>query len=300
MPPSRPETITCRSEEAIQEQHPQGAILLQNRVLSPGIELAHFRHPPTELPDSFYQQHLILVHTEVPLATQVEQVTAGHYQTAEIKSGDVIIIPAQTVHRAHWNHEHAYLALWLAPKIFEQCLGDAIAGKSVEVLPQFLTPDASLYGISLALKGELETSGLGGKLYTDSLITALSAHLLQNYCNLTTHQSISPGCLPKYKLHQVLAYIHTHLNQNLSLAELATIAQISPNYFLTQFKQSMGLTPHQFVIHQRIESAKVLLVRNNMTIADVAYELGFSHQSHFTRHFKRQVGVTPRQFLAKL
>ena len=105
--------------------------------------------------------------------------------------------------------------------------------------------------------------------------------------------------MPRYKLHPVLEYIHAHLDQNLSLAELATITKISPNYFLTQFKRSTGLSPHQYIIHQQIDKAKVMLIRNNMAIADVAYELGFSHQSHFTRYFKRQVGVTPKQFLAQ-
>ncbi|WP_315865279.1 helix-turn-helix transcriptional regulator [Acaryochloris thomasi] len=61
----------------------------------------------------------------------------------------------------------------------------------------------------------------------------------------------------------------------------------------------MGLTPHQYVIHQRIECAKGLLVKEKMAISDAAYAMGFSHQSHFTRHFKRQVGVTPKQFLAR-
>lgn len=234
----------------------------------------------------------------MPSVTQVEQVTAGHYQTAEIQRGDVIIIPAQTVHSAHWNHEHTYLALWLTPERIKQSLGDEVAGQSVEVLPQFITPDASLYGIGLALKGELEVPGLGGPLYTDSLITALSAHLLRNYCDLGTRQFTPSVCLLQYKLDPVLDYIHKHLNQNLSLAELAAIAQISPNYFLTQFKQATGLTPHQYVIHRRIESAKGLLVKR-MAIAEVAYTMGFSHQSHFTRHFKRQVGVTPKQFLAQ-
>lgn len=290
--------MNYKSKETVWEHQQQGAIPLQNPAFSAGVELAYYRHPPTELPDNFYRQHLLVIHTEVPLPTRVEQVTAGHYQTGEVRTGDIILIPAQTIHRVSWNHEHTYLALWLAPQRFEQCLGDAMSGQSVELLPQFITPDSSLYGIGIALREELEAPGQEGQLYMDSLITALSAHLLRHYCHLTRSQPFSPGCLPRYKLHPVLEYIHAHLDRNLSLAELATIAQISPNYFLTQFKQATGLSPHQYIIHQRIERAKVMLIRNNMAIADVAYELGFSHQSHFTRHFKRQVGVTPKQFLS--
>lgn len=226
-----PKIMTCDSKEVAEEHHPQGSILLHHRMLSAGVELAHYRHPSTELPDSSYPQHLILIHTEVPKITRVEQITAGHYQTAEIKRGDVIIIPAHTVHCAHWNHEHTYLALWLTPEKVKQCLGDEIVGQSVEVLPQFITPDTSLFGIGLALQGELEIPGLGGSLYTDSLITALSAHLLRNYCDLDPSKCLPVGGLPKYKLDLVLDYMHSHLSQNLSLKELAVIARISPNYF---------------------------------------------------------------------
>lgn len=296
---SRSTVTNYKCEEAIGEHHQQGATPLQNPVLSAGVEVAHYRHPPAELPDNSYPQHLLVIHTEVPAPTRVEQVTSGHYQTGELNTGDSILIPAQTTHRVYWNQEHTYLALWLSPERLEQCLGDTVAGQSVEVLPRFITSDSSLYGIGLALRGELENPGREGKLYLDSLITALSAHLFRHHSNVTTSQPSVPVCLPRYKLDPVLEYIHTHLDRNLSLAELATIAQISPNYFLTQFKRSTGLTPHQYLIHQRIARAKGLLIQNDMTIADVAYELGFAHQSHFTRHFKRQVGLTPKQFLAQ-
>lgn len=172
-------------------------------------------------------------------------------------------------------------------------------GQSVELLPQFLLSDPLLYNVGTALKTEVETPGLGGHLYVDSLITTLSAHLLRHYCVQKLSQGMVSGGLPKSKLRQVLEYIDAHLYQDLTLTELAAIAQISPNYFATQFKQSTGQSPHQFVIRQRIERAKELLVAEKGAIADVAYQVGFAHQSHFTRHFKRLVGVTPKQFLAR-
>lgn len=279
--------------------HPSGAVLLQHGILAPGAMLAYYRHPPTVLPDSSYEQHLLLIHLDVPATTQVEQVTAGTYQTAEIGSGDIILIPARTTHRASWNREHEYLALWLAPETLEACLADAISGRTVEVLPQFVTPDSSLYGLGLALKGALGASTSGDRLYVDAVITAISARLLRNYSNLVLHQPI-PNGLPAYQLEKTVEYIHAYLDRNISLAELADIARISPNYFLTLFKQSTGLTPHQYLIHQRIERAKVLLLKRDRAISEIACGLGFSHQSHFTRHFKRLVGMTPKQFLQQL
>jgi AraC family transcriptional regulator len=277
--------------------YPPGATLLQHQKFSTGIDLAYYRHPPISLPSSICPQHLILIHTDVPFGTQVEQYTNGCCQRAEMKCQDVIIIPAQSVHSAQWNQEHSYLILRITDEVFQERLRNEIEGYYVEILPQFLLTDSLIYGIAMALKAESEASGIGGQLYIDSLLTTLFAHLLRNYCasQLTpTNRMVS---LPRDKLRRVLDFIHTHLDQNLTLSELAAIAQASPNYFAAQFKCAMGMPPHQYLILQRVERAKDLLVREKLSIADVATQLGFAHQSHFTKHFKRVMGVTPRQFL---
>jgi AraC family transcriptional regulator len=94
----------------------------------------------------------------------------------------------------------------------------------------------------------------------------------------------------------VTEYVAQHLDQNLTLATLAAIAHISPSYFSALFKNSTGLAPHQYVIHCRINRAKQLLLQG-VSMAEVASDSGFSHQSHLSRHFKRLVGVTPKEFL---
>lgn len=277
--------------------YPLGATLLQHQKFSLGIDLIHYRHPPTDIPSSVCPQHLILIHTDVPSNTQVEQLTDGHYQSAEMKNQEIIIIPAQIAHSARWNREHSYLMLRVADEIFQDYLGDAIAGYCVELFPQFLLTDLLIYSIAMALKTDSEASELGGQLYVDSLLTTLFAHLLRHYCTSQPTQANQMVSLSKYKLNRVLDFIHTHLDQNLALSELAAIAQVSPNYFAAQFKCATGMPPHQYLILQRIERAKDLLIREKLSIADVATQLGFAHQSHFTKHFKRVMGVTPRQFL---
>jgi AraC family transcriptional regulator len=96
-------------------------------------------------------------------------------------------------------------------------------------------------------------------------------------------------------LQQAIDYIHTNLDRDLSLAELASDVNISPTYFASLFKQATGISPYQYVIRQRVERAKVMLTKTNLTIADIALQVGFSSQSHLTQQFKRVTGLTPKQ-----
>lgn len=288
------QSIDCTNEV---EMSALGAKLLLHSTLSEGVDLLHFHHQPAELPKNTSQQHLILINTHVLPDTYVEQVTEGYLQEAVMRIGDIIIVPAETMSSACWNKEHSYLALCLDPIVLEQQAKEMMR-EDVELLPQFALPDALLRSLGIALKNELEVPNSEERLYIDSLVATLTAHLLRHYCAHKPIQIINAG-LPKTKLKQVLEYIQDHLNQELTLLELAAIAQVSPNYFATQFKQSTGLAPHQYVIKQRIEKAKELMIAGFGSLAEVAELVGFADQSHFTRHFKRLVGITPKKFLTQ-
>ena len=107
------------------------------------------------------------------------------------------------------------------------------------------------------------------------------------------------GSLPPHKLEQAIDYIHTHLGENISLLAIATELDMSQYYFCRLFKQSMGMTPHQFVILQRIERAKYLLHHTKKTILNIADECGFADSSHFAKHLTRRVGIPPGEFRKK-
>lgn len=75
---------------------------------------------------------------------------------------------------------------------------------------------------------------------------------------------------------------------------IAKAVEISPSYFLTLFKQSTGMAPHQYVITRRIERAKALLTQTRLPIAEIATRTGFADQSHLTRLMRRHTGLTPK------
>ncbi|MEP0859678.1 AraC family transcriptional regulator [Trichocoleus sp. DQ-U1] len=104
------------------------------------------------------------------------------------------------------------------------------------------------------------------------------------------------GGLPLHKLREAIAYINDYLDQDLMLAEIAATVQMSPHYFASLFKQSTGFAPHQYVTKCRIEKAKLLLARQELTIAEILQQVGFKSQSHFTRVFRQYTTTTPKAY----
>jgi AraC family transcriptional regulator len=153
--------------------------------------------------------------------------------------------------------------------------------------------DPQIETIALSLLSELRSEGLGGRLYVESLANLLGIHLLRH------HSSVKPPSLPRSvgldrtTLKHVSAHIEEHLAEDLSLAELAAVAALSPYHFARLFKASTGITPYQYVIRRRIERAKLLLSTTTWFLSAIAPAVGFAHESHLALHFKRLTGILP-------
>ena len=156
--------------------------------------------------------------------------------------------------------------------------------------------DLVINRIGLLGRKELSTRGIGGRLYAESLGTALAVHLLRQYSTAPR----TPVGLASRPLQRVIDYINEHLQDELSLFELSRLATLSPHHFATAFKASTGISPHRYVIERRIDRARDLLRQDEKTISEIAYAVGFSSQSHLTANFRRTTGVTPRRFRQSL
>ena len=171
-----------------------------------------------------------------------------------------------------------------------------LAGRDAVCLrPQLHLEDAKLEHLGWALVAELESGDQHDRLFAESVSNAIAVHLVRRYSEArpveTTHG------LSRRQFRLVVDYMNEHITASLSLSELAAVAGLSPSHFNSLFKQSAGVTAHQYVIRRRVDRAVNLLSRAGARLIDVADQAGFADQSHMTRCMRRVVGMTPAAIL---
>jgi AraC family transcriptional regulator len=216
-----------------------------------------------------------------------------------LHEGDNLFIPAGQP--SYWCQDKSGITcsplfICLKPELIQQVAeASDIDSRRFEFMHCFGQQDLQLHQIGMLMFAELRSGGMMGQLYVESLTQILVIHLLRHYSTLTRPIASQNNSFTRIQLQQAIDYIHTYLNRELSLAELASVVNISPTYFASLFKQEMGISPHQYVIRQRVEKAKLMLAKTDLAIADIALQVGFSSQSHLTQQFKRLTGMTPKQ-----
>jgi AraC family transcriptional regulator len=268
--------------------------LSSNKVAWKGIIAEVHRFPALDPLAHRAQRHDLALQLSPP--TTLEWKTGRTWQNQQVVPGNLSFCPAgaETMHR--WQDDIALLLLSLDPFFLARVAHETLGCDRIEFINQYGAIDPHIQHLGLALKAELETGGMNGKLYGESIAIALSVHLLRRY-NVQPQMICNPveGLAPRV-LKQAITFIEANLNQDLSLSRLASEVHMSPYHFARGFKQATGLTPHQYVTQQRLEYAKRLLAQHSFSIGDVAYQCGFDSQSHFTMLFRRWVGVTPKLY----
>jgi len=159
-------------------------------------------------------------------------------------------------------------------------------------------------GVRAALCGDAHSAHVGAKIEGMNVLV-LALHSLEEqhaqevvdaYLNATLAPIEVVGGLPPRRLQRVFAYIRENVARGLSVNELAHVVGMSQYYFSKLFKMSTGITPHQYVMRQRVERAQEHRRERRMALAEIAPQVGFETQSHFTSVFRRLVGATPKRY----
>ncbi len=240
----------------------------------------------------------------IPMATSgFDAVTlsaiSSRQKSQKLTLENVFVTPAYQPHTLLWDRETELVMFDLEPEFIERAAGEVFRGGDIEIREEANISDNFITQLGVALCSEFKNPSSVGRLYIESLAATLAVHLLRNYSvNAQTMREFSGG-LSGAKLRRAVEYIDAHLDQNLSLSQIAEIIGMSPYHFSRALKKSTGLAPHAYVVRQRIERAKQLLVETNLPIIDIALRVGFVNQSHFSTKFRKFNGISPTAYREK-
>ena len=239
-------------------------------------------------------RHVLCLHLgePVPVSYRVDR----HQRQGVRLHGQYCVVPAGSSTRWVVSRPARSLLLRLTPTLLgetSQAMGMGADGSLLA--PAIHVRDPQVERIGWMMQAEDHDAYPGGRLFTDSLASALAARLLA----LQSRRSLSadkPGrALPAWRLRRVQEYIEAHLDEPLSLMELAAVAGYSASHFKPLFKQATGLPVHRYVLERRVERARLLLLQGEQRIGEIASAAGFSHASHMARCLRRVLGQSPSE-----
>ncbi|WP_371767901.1 helix-turn-helix domain-containing protein [Massilia sp.] len=240
------------------------------------------------------ERHVLCLHLGGPVPVSYR---AGKAERQGVRlHGQFCVVPGGSSTRWTLSRPATSLLLRLAPAHLCATADDMGRGaRAFDLAPAIHVRDPQIERIGWMMQAEDHDAHPGGRLFADSLASALAVRLVA----LQSPSRIAPArALPAWRLRHVIDYIDAHLDQDLTLAELAAVAGFSPSHFKALFRQATATPVHRFVLERRVERARLHLLEGRLSVTEVALETGFAHPSHMARWMRRLLGRSPSQVRA--
>ena len=156
--------------------------------------------------------------------------------------------------------------------------------------------DLRIRALMTAVNIERASGFPSGQLFLQSIEVALAATLVQTYSRSIKARRQIKGGLSDVSRRNVIDLVRSRISEDISLIDMAAVTGLSMTHFSHIFKKTMGKSPHQFVLQQRVQYAKELLVSLNLRMIDIALASGFKTQQHIARIFRKMSGLSPTEY----
>ncbi len=242
------------------------------------------------------------------LVTEGEgQLAIGH-ETIRLEAGHLYLIPSYSTcnYLFNKNLSHIYIHFNLATdnginiynlfsvynKVVANDLDIHLFNRLLMILPDMELPhhDPKIYQTKLWMIKKTNYQSLGQHLEAQGIIRQLFARFIN-----TQSESNLSGFLI-YRIQPVLVYIQDNLPNDISMDELAALANFSKDHFTRIFKSIIGIAPCEFIIRKRIEKAQFLLLTTDMTQSQIIEKTNFKSVSYFCRIFKKYTNYSPVEY----
>ena len=267
-----------------------------------GVEVHRYRFTYThEVPPQEHTHSQLVVHihhNESPVRTELY--TAGKTFAAQFQNGCVSIEPPGLLVSARFDNvrpvTNEATVIFIDPFVLAEIGRTKNGVGNLDILPQVNIRDSLIWEIASAMENALVSVPPVPAIYAESLAATLAAHILVNYTKPSSSH-VRSAKLNKAQLQRSIEFIHENLHRNLTLEEIAAVANMSKYHFAKSFRQAMGMAPHHYLVDLRVAKArKLLTLEKSMTLAEVANVVGYSDKSHFIAQFFKVVGTTPHKY----
>jgi len=212
----------------------------------------------------------------------------------EYMAGDIALCRRHIVGLAESPDRMKKLRFELSDLHLSEAAGDANREIELQSIPKL--KDLRIRALMTAVNIERASGFPSGQLFLHSIEVALAAVLVQTYSLSMKARRPIKGGLSDVGRRNVIDLVRSRISEDISLADMAAVTGLSVTHFSHIFKKSMGESPHQFVLQQRVQCAKELLVSLNLRMIDIALACGFKTQQHFARIFRKVCGLSPTEY----
>jgi AraC family transcriptional regulator len=164
------------------------------------------------------------------------------------------------------------------------------------ISPRLFFFDQAVWDTALKLKAEVGNSDPASRPYAEALSLVLMHELIRLERTTSTAARPLRGGLPVWQQKRVAKFIEEHLAEEIPLASLAKLVDLSLYHFARAFKQSFGAPPHRYHLARRMDRARSLLQRPALSVTQIGIRIGFRETSSFTRAFRKFTGLTPTEY----
>ncbi len=276
---------------------PRTPLLTSQKDRDSSIRIEHYQLPPHQALEHIPLQNAIVIFHQ-PIKKVWRQL-GEKCQIESIKTGDIVISPANVPHAARWEETANFTLLLLERDFLARAAYEFKHPDKIELLPTFARPDPVIYQIGVSLKNELEHFSQERqyhKMYLDTAASFLATHLLKYYSVTGSSTVRNPNTLSDRDLRQLDDYIDNYLNRDIGLAALADLMNMSQSHFRQLFKQTTGVSPYKYSLDRRLHKAAQMLLETNLEIAEIADLIGFSSHRNFSRTFHQIFSISPLKY----
>ena len=190
------------------------------------------------------------------------------------------------------------LLVTISPQAMDAAAADEEWSESLKATQRIGVKDEALRWMLSTVLLEIEFPGRNSKSYGAALLKLLVCQLARNATSPHSGRKIrySKGGLPAWRLKAILELLEGDPRKSYSLAELANHVHLQTSFFCRAFKQSTGVSPHQYFLLHKIRCAKEMMRDRARSLTEIALECGFCDSSHFSTAFRQKMGTSPSEY----